>query len=272
MSDDTFWQTKLHARLHDPAEKALVLLRDPAGHEGGTSEVLHRLLGFGRIDSETVDAGSADSPHRALFDHGVPRPIYDIVKRADWWAAAADRPQWPMQEITVPTRSGETKTFKVADWAQVRWTKKPVLIHPLTGAEYELRQPGRHRLRRHQVAQLRARAAPRPAQGRSRRLVPHAARLLALRPGSARSRGGGQDRRAVAPAAGRHPRAGPQHLGPPRPGFRVRRRLRRRWRRTARPPCSRFRSARSRASSTPRAAPPTCGPARTCWRAWPGRR
>ncbi len=138
MSDDTFWQTKLHARLHDPAEKALVLLRDPAGHEGGTSEVLHRLLGFGRIDSETVDAGSADSPHRALFDHGVPRPIYDIVKRADWWAAAADRPQWPMQEITVPTRSGEIKTFKVADWAQVRWTKKPVLIHPLTGAEYEL--------------------------------------------------------------------------------------------------------------------------------------
>ena len=109
MSDDTFWQTKLHARLHDPAEKALVLLRDPAGHEGGTSEVLHRLLGFGRIDSETVDAGSANSPHRALLDKGIPRTqICNIVKRADWWAAAAaDRPQWPMQEITVPTRLGE---------------------------------------------------------------------------------------------------------------------------------------------------------------------
>jgi CRISPR-associated protein Cmr2 len=32
MTNDTLWQTKLHARLHDPAEKALVLLRDPAGH------------------------------------------------------------------------------------------------------------------------------------------------------------------------------------------------------------------------------------------------
>ena len=45
----TLWQTKLHARLHDPAEKALVLLRDPEGHEGGSSRVLHRLLGFQRI-------------------------------------------------------------------------------------------------------------------------------------------------------------------------------------------------------------------------------
>ena len=138
MSDDNLWQTKLHARLHDPAEKALVLLRDPAGHEGGTSEVLHRLLGFGRIGSDSVDSGDAGSPHRALFRHGVPRSIYDIVQRADWWAAAADRPQWPMQEITVPTRSGQATTFMIAPWAQVRWTKQPVLIHPLTGAEHSL--------------------------------------------------------------------------------------------------------------------------------------
>ena len=34
---DNLWQTKLAARLHDPAEKALVLLRDPEGHENGTS-------------------------------------------------------------------------------------------------------------------------------------------------------------------------------------------------------------------------------------------
>lgn len=33
MNDKFLWQTKLAARIHDPAEKALVLLRDPAGHD-----------------------------------------------------------------------------------------------------------------------------------------------------------------------------------------------------------------------------------------------
>jgi CRISPR-associated protein Cmr2 len=100
MTNDALWQTKLHARLHDPAEKALVLLRDPAGHEGGTSRALHEVL----------------------FDTPVPAQIYRDVQRADWWAAAADRPQWP-QEV----------------WAQVRWTREPVLIHPLTGRPFDLK-------------------------------------------------------------------------------------------------------------------------------------
>jgi CRISPR-associated protein Cmr2 len=100
MTSDTLWQTKLHARLHDPAEKALVLLRDPAGHEGGTSRALHEVL----------------------FDTQVRGKINRDVQRADWWAAAADRPQWP-QEL----------------WAQVRWTRQPVLIHPLTGRPFDLK-------------------------------------------------------------------------------------------------------------------------------------
>src|SRR6516162_4379448 len=100
MTKDTFWQTKLHARLHDPAEKALVLLRDPEGHEGGTSRALHAVL----------------------FDTPVPSTIRRDVERADWWAAAADRPQWP-KEL----------------WAQVRWTRQPVLIHPLTGQSFDLK-------------------------------------------------------------------------------------------------------------------------------------
>jgi hypothetical protein len=135
---DTLWQTKLHARLHDPAEKALVLLRDPEGHEGGSSRALHRLLGFQRIDAANIDPDNDEVLHRALFKQGIPAAMYQTVKRADWWAAAADRPQWPMQEITVPTRKGEQKTLKVAPGSQVRWAKEPVLIHPLTGAEYHL--------------------------------------------------------------------------------------------------------------------------------------
>lgn len=135
---DILWQTKLHARLHDPAEKALVLLRDPEGHEGGSSRALHRLMGFQSIEADTIDPDNDEVLHRALFHRGIPAAIYQTVKRADWWAAAADRPQWPMQEITVPTKKGAQKTLKVAACSQVRWASKPVLIHPLTGAEYDL--------------------------------------------------------------------------------------------------------------------------------------
>jgi CRISPR-associated protein Cmr2 len=135
-SNNNIWQTKLAARLHDPAEKALVLLRDPAGHEGGTSSALKRLLGFDEIKGETIGADSDVT--NMLFTHGIPAPMYRRIQRADWWAAAADRPQWPMQELTITTKAGEKKTFKVANWAQVRWSKDPVLIHPLTGKKYTL--------------------------------------------------------------------------------------------------------------------------------------
>lgn len=137
MSNDFIWQTKLAARIHDPAEKALVLLRDPAGHENGTSAALKRLLGLDRLP-ENIDPDNDEVLSRVIFKNGLPLSIYRHVQRADWWAAAADRPQWPMQEITVTTKKGEQKTLKVADWAQVRWANKPVLIHPLTGEKPEL--------------------------------------------------------------------------------------------------------------------------------------
>lgn len=138
---NTLWQTKVAARLHDPAEKALVLLRDPAGHENGTSRALTRLLGFHAIDSETLDPDNDEALVRTVFYKGIPSAMYRHVQHADWWAAAADRPQWPMEETTVSTQRG-VKTLKVADWAQVRWTKEPVLIHPLTGEKHDLGQHG----------------------------------------------------------------------------------------------------------------------------------
>lgn len=143
MTDNAnFWQTKVAARLHDPAEKALVLLRDPAGHENGTSRALTRLLGFHEIGSGTLDPDNDEALVRTVFEQGIPAAMYRQVQRADWWAAAADRPQWPMQEITVTTKKGAAKTLSVAPWAQVRWTQKPVLIHPLTGQQYDLGQRG----------------------------------------------------------------------------------------------------------------------------------
>lgn len=103
MTDSRLWQTKLHARLHDPAEKALVLMRDPAGHEGGTSKELHK----------------------ELFPQGVPEPVRKAVKRADRWASAADRAAFPKHE----------DDRRYPKWQQVEFHKNPVMIHPLTGAQ-----------------------------------------------------------------------------------------------------------------------------------------
>lgn len=140
MKVDIIWQTKLHARLHDPAEKALVLLRDPEGHEGGTSRTLHRELGFQDLVAEgRLDPDNSEVLSGVLFRKGIPIELYHWVRRADWWAAGADRPQWPMEKVTVKTKSGKEKTLKVAPWAQVRWTKRPVLIHPLSGGEVDLK-------------------------------------------------------------------------------------------------------------------------------------
>ena len=139
MADDTLWQTKLHARLHDPAEKSLVLLRDPAGHEGGTSRALHRLLGFESIpESGQMAPDNEDALDTVLSKDGIPASMYRTVQRADWWASAADRPQWPMEEATVTTRDGRPRTLAVAEWAQVRWAKQPTLIHPLNGKKFHL--------------------------------------------------------------------------------------------------------------------------------------
>src|SRR5690606_24978935 len=127
--------------LHDPAEKALVLLRDPAGHEGGTSRALTRLLGLHAITSDPVDPDNDTALVHAVFKQGVSEAVYRHVQRADWWAAAADRPQWPIEEHTVDTAKGE-KTFRGAPWAQVRWTTKPVLLHPLPGDQFDLATHG----------------------------------------------------------------------------------------------------------------------------------
>jgi CRISPR-associated protein Cmr2 len=134
----TVWHTKIAARIHDPAEKALVLMRDPAGHENGTSLALSRLMGL-RNYTEADDADQRTLSAR-LFKASLPTGMYKIVQRADWWAAAADRPQWPMQALDVTTQNGQAVTLKVATGMQVRFASQPVLIHPLTGAQIDLGQ------------------------------------------------------------------------------------------------------------------------------------
>ena len=126
---ETLWQTKLHARLHDPAEKALVLMRDPAGHEGGTSRAMHYLLGFYKPDpnpGKNKDSGP-------VYRSGNSAAAAKFVKRADHWAAAGDRPEFPRRVREVQKKTGEEITIRFATGDTVRWAKTPVLIHPLTG-------------------------------------------------------------------------------------------------------------------------------------------
>ena len=101
---DTIWQAKLAAWIHDPAEKALVLLRDPVGHEGGTVKDLRR----------------------EIFPQGVPRDLDAIAHRADRWAAAADRPQFPQGPGSLR-------------WARVNFAEEPVITHPLSGQALSIR-------------------------------------------------------------------------------------------------------------------------------------
>jgi len=97
----TNWTLKLAAWLHDPAEKQLILLRDREGHEFGTVKQLLEKL---RIDYEAFD------------------------RRADWLAAAADRPNWP--------RQADGPRYQAFE--QVNFAREAELIHPLSGARIRL--------------------------------------------------------------------------------------------------------------------------------------
>lgn len=100
------WSAKLWAWTHDPAEKALVLMRRPGGHEAGTVQELRK----------------------AIFEGDSPARWEEIGREADRQAAAADRPQFPY-------RKGDPK---YPDWAQPRFYERPELIHPLSGERVEL--------------------------------------------------------------------------------------------------------------------------------------
>lgn len=89
------WKNKLVAWTHDPAEKALILMRRPGGHEAGTVKQIRQALNL----------------DEAIFN-----------KAADWWAAAADRPNFP-----TPTDEGNRY------WHSVYFASEGELIHPLVG-------------------------------------------------------------------------------------------------------------------------------------------
>jgi CRISPR-associated protein Cmr2 len=103
MNQQTMWQAKVLAYLHDPAAKALVLMRGES-HEAIAEALIEELFG----DKLTRAWRRASG-------------VNDVVKQADRWAAAADRP-------SLPKNLGGTVVFAT----------DPQLIHPLTGKLFRL--------------------------------------------------------------------------------------------------------------------------------------
>lgn len=103
---DAMIEARLAARLHDPIEKALILMRTSEGHEGGTSATLRNELGL-----TSLSAG-----------------VREAVRTADHWASAADR-------AAFPNRNDQGQYPR---WQQVRFHEQPVIIHPLTGKSFNL--------------------------------------------------------------------------------------------------------------------------------------
>ncbi len=118
----TDWTRKLAAWLHDPAEKQLVLMRDPVGHEGGSIVEVGKAIGL-----ETAPAMRKKDGKWIELDYDKLKQEKS-VKQADHLAAAADRPNWP--------RGDDAPRFP--QFEAVRFAKEPELIHPLSGARLQL--------------------------------------------------------------------------------------------------------------------------------------
>lgn len=125
------WRTKLAARIHDPAEKALVLYRDPAGHEGGSIVGIGKALGF---ETRWVTRRDDSQVEKLRLSSEMDR----IVAQADHWAAAADRAQFP-----------KDANERYVSWAQVRFAEKGEIIHPLSGERYGVHGIGQDVLAAH---------------------------------------------------------------------------------------------------------------------------
>ncbi len=100
------WAIKLAAWLHDPAEKAMILLRADHERDGSIARLRESLLP-GEVDGR----------------------VEQLVRIADHWASAADRPALP-----VPRDADLQRAYQVRFWGR----EGGVLIHPLDGTPYHL--------------------------------------------------------------------------------------------------------------------------------------
>ncbi|RME85595.1 MAG: type III-B CRISPR-associated protein Cas10/Cmr2, partial [Zetaproteobacteria bacterium] len=102
MSGSDFWKAKIAAFLHDPLEKAFVLMRGES-HERIADEAAREIFGEELLELRDQTKG-----------------LKDAIKRADWFASGADRPNLPR------------------DFGGAPFWDKPEIVHPLTGKAIRL--------------------------------------------------------------------------------------------------------------------------------------
>ena len=102
MCDQRLWQAKLAAYIHDPASKALILMRGLAHEQGSVAELRQTIF---------QDTDACETLRR----------LDPLVKQADRWASAADRP-------SLPRSIG----------GKVVFAREPALVHPLSGSYFTL--------------------------------------------------------------------------------------------------------------------------------------
>lgn len=118
----TNYPKKLAAWLHDPAEKQLVLLRDPVSHEGGSVVEVGKAIGL-----PTRPAMRKKNGQWLELDYDKLRQDKS-VHIADCLAAAADRPNWPRADDVA----------KYPKFEAVKFSREAELIHPLSGERLKL--------------------------------------------------------------------------------------------------------------------------------------
>jgi len=118
----TNYPKKLAAWLHDPAEKQLVLMRDPVGHEGGSVVEVGKAIGLPTRPALRKKNGQwLELDYNKLSQD-------KSVHTADCLAAAADRPNWPRADDAA----------KYPKFEAVKFTREAELIHPLSGERLKL--------------------------------------------------------------------------------------------------------------------------------------
>ena len=104
---DLIWKTKLACRLHDPPRRRWCCCATPPATKGGTV---------------------ADLMSQVFGSRQPPVEIRRIVQKADWWASAGDRPQFPRGE----------SDGRFAAWSQVRFDQDGEIIHPTSGQRFDV--------------------------------------------------------------------------------------------------------------------------------------
>ena len=130
-NNDILWQTKLAARMHDPAEKALVLLHDPAGNASWDGDFRCVTYARAEVDAEMVadplltEVGWSwllDALARNQADYASPSGTVTAVSSRAFGAMESDPPRAEIEiraSWTALVGSADDVTRHLMSWSEL---------------------------------------------------------------------------------------------------------------------------------------------------------